>query len=81
MNPVTEQLLQAALALPEEERLKLVEALLSSQSSSDEPPFDPAWLPEIQRRSAEIDSGTVQLTAWTVVRDRVRRRREGRSNG
>jgi putative addiction module component (TIGR02574 family) len=81
MSPLTEQLLQAALALSEEERLELVKALLSSQGSSDEPPFDPAWLVEIQRRSAEIDSGTVQLTPWTVVRDRIRQRLEGRSNG
>jgi putative addiction module component (TIGR02574 family) len=81
MSPVTEQLLQAALALPEEERLELVEALLSSQGSSDELPFDPAWLVEIQRRSAEIDAVAVQLAPWTLVRDRVRQRLEARSNG
>ena len=81
MSPVTQHLFQAALALPEEERLELVEALLSAQGSSDELPFDPAWLVEIQRRSAEIDSGTVQLAPWTLVRDRVRQRLEGRSNG
>lgn len=81
MNSTTEQLLQAALTLPEEERLELAEALLASQGSPGEPPLDPAWLAEIQRRSAEIDSGAVQLTPWTVVRDRVRQRLAGRSNG
>jgi putative addiction module component (TIGR02574 family) len=69
-----EQLLQAALALPEDERLELVEAFLSSQGSSDKLPFDPAWLAEVERRSAEIDAGTVELAPWTVVRDRFRRK-------
>lgn len=81
MTPATEQLLQAALALPEGERLELVEALLASQDQSSALPFDPAWLSEIRRRSAEIEAGTVQLTPWPVVRERVRRRLEGRSSG
>jgi putative addiction module component (TIGR02574 family) len=81
MSPVTEQLLQAALALPEDERLELVEALLASQDRSGELPFDPAWLSEIRRRSAEVESGTVPLTPWPVVRERVRQRLEGQSSG
>jgi hypothetical protein len=43
--------------------------------------FEPARLAEVQRRSAEIDAGTVELAPWTVVRDRVRRRLGGGSNG
>ncbi len=81
MNPSTEQIFQAALALPEEERLELAEALIASQARSGELPFDPAWLSEIQRRSAEIDAGAVELTPWPVVRERVRRRLEGRAGG
>ena len=81
MGPATEQLFQAALALPEEERLELVEALLAAQGHSNEPPFDAAWLSEIQRRSAEVEAGTVPLTPWPVVRERVRQRLEGRSSG
>jgi putative addiction module component (TIGR02574 family) len=81
MGPAAEQLLQAALALPEEERLELVEALLASQGHSNDLPFDPAWLSEIQRRSAEVEAGAIQLTPWPVVRERVRQRLEGRSSG
>jgi putative addiction module component (TIGR02574 family) len=81
MSPATEQLLQAALTLPEQDRLDLVDALLASQGQSDDLPFDPAFLSEIERRSAEIDAGTVQLTPWNVVRERVRQRLEGRSSG
>ena len=81
MSPVAEQLLQAALALPEDERLELVEALLATQDSPGELPFDPAWLGELQRRSAEFEAGTVQLTPWPVVRERVRKRLEGGTSG
>ncbi|MEO6807553.1 MAG: addiction module protein [Isosphaeraceae bacterium] len=76
MSPATEQLLQAALALPEDERLELAEALLDARSPSSGLPFDPAWLTEIQRRSAEFEAGTVSLTPWSVVKERGRRRLE-----
>jgi hypothetical protein len=78
MSPATEQLLQAALTLPEDERLDLVDALLASQGQSSELPFDPAVLDAINQRSAEIESGSVQATPWRIVRERVRRRLEGR---
>jgi len=79
MSPATEQVLQAALTLAEEERLDLVDALLASQGQSSEVRFEPAVLNEINRRSAEINAGTVQATPWTIVRERVRQRLEGRS--
>jgi putative addiction module component (TIGR02574 family) len=66
------------LALPEEDRFELAEALLASQDQSSELPFDPAWLGEIQRRSAEIEAGSVPLTPWSVVRERVRQQLKGR---
>jgi putative addiction module component (TIGR02574 family) len=76
MRPGTERLFQAVLALPEEERSELIEALLVSQDQPDELPFDQEWLAEIQSRSAEVDSGSVQLTPWSIVRERVRQRLE-----
>lgn len=81
MEPATEQVFQAALALPEEERFELVEALLASQAPPEELPFDPAWLEEVRRRSAEVQAGTIQMESWPVVRERVRRRLEGRARG
>lgn len=81
MGPAAEQVFQAALALPDEERLKLVEALLASHAPSDDLPFDPAWLDEVRQRSAEVESGTVPLDSWRAVRERVRRRLEGRARG
>jgi len=81
MSPATEQLLQSALALPEEERLLLVEALLAECDRALAQPFDDACLAEIKRRSAEIDAGTGRLTPWPEVKQRVRQRLEGRGDG
>lgn len=81
MDPATAQVLQFALALPEAARLELVEALLAAQEQTSALPFDPAWLSEIRRRSDEIEAGTVQVTPWHVVRQRVRERLEERSSG
>jgi putative addiction module component (TIGR02574 family) len=72
MSPETEQLFRAVLALPEDERSELIEALLASQDQADELPFDPEWLAETQRRSAETESGSVRFTPWSIVRERVR---------
>ena len=81
MNATVEQIVQAALALPEEERLELIEVLLDSQDRTNDLPFDPAWLPELQRRSGEIEAGAVSTAPWSVVRERVRRRVEERARG
>ena len=81
MSPATEHLLQSALALPEEERLQLVEALLAECDQALTRPFEDAWLAEIQRRSAQIDAGTAILTPWPEVKRRVRERLEGLSHG
>jgi putative addiction module component (TIGR02574 family) len=81
MSPATEQLLQSALALPEEERLQLAEALLAECDQALARPFAEAWLSEIQRRSAEIDAGSAVLTPWPDVKRRVRERLEGQSHG
>ncbi len=81
MSPSTEDVYRAALALPEAERLALAEALLASQGRPGGLPFDPAWLDEARRRSAEIDAGEVVAAPWAEVRERVRRRVEGSASG
>ena len=78
MSPAAQQVLQLALTLPEDERLDVVDAPIASRSYESELPCDPELLVEIHRRSAEIDSVAVQTAPWSVVRDRVRRRLEGR---
>jgi putative addiction module component (TIGR02574 family) len=74
MAPSTEQLLQAALALSLDERDELIEALIAAASPPDMPSIDDAWRAVIQRRSAELDSGTVATVPWSEVRQRVHQR-------
>ena len=73
MNQAVEQLLQAALKLPDEEQLQLVAALLSAVEERGLRPFDDAWLEEIRRRGAEYDAGAVRPAPWAEVKERARR--------
>lgn len=69
MLPATEQVFQTALTLPTEERFQLIEALIAAEQTP--PPFDESWRAVIQRRSAEIDAGTVAEIPWSEVRQRL----------
>jgi putative addiction module component (TIGR02574 family) len=68
------------MALSEDERLQLIDALLAECDQAAKP-FDDAWLAEAQKRSAQIDAGAVVLTPWAEVKRRVRERLEGRADG
>jgi putative addiction module component (TIGR02574 family) len=54
--------------------MQLVEELLNSFVPTVAAHLDDAWLVEIDRRSAEIDSGAVQTIAWDEVRRKARQR-------
>jgi putative addiction module component (TIGR02574 family) len=73
MSQGVEQILEAALALPDDDQLQLVDALLAAVDERGLRPFDDSWLAEIQRRSAEFDAGTVKPIPWAEVKERARR--------
>jgi putative addiction module component (TIGR02574 family) len=75
MNKSVEQLLQAALKLPDEEQLQLVSALTAAVEERGLRPFDDTWLEEVRRRSAEYDAGGVQPIPWAEVKERARQRK------
>jgi putative addiction module component (TIGR02574 family) len=68
MSTTTEQLLSVALALPEGDRLELVEALIVSLQSEEKPPFDDSCREVVARRSAELRSGQVAPVRWADVK-------------
>jgi putative addiction module component (TIGR02574 family) len=72
MSPGGEQLLQAALALPEDERLEMIEALLAALDQGSSRPIDDTWMAEVRRRSAEFDAGKVKPIPWSEVKERAR---------
>jgi putative addiction module component (TIGR02574 family) len=75
MNQTVEQLLQAALKLPDEQQLELVSALIAAVEERGLRPFDDSWLEEIRRRSEGYDSGSAEAIPWTEVKARVDLRR------
>lgn len=77
MSTTTEQLLSAALALPEGDRLELFEALIVSLQSEDKPPFDDSWREVVASRSAELRSGQVPPVRRTDVKRDVRENKGG----
>lgn len=71
--PLTaEQVLTAALELPDADRLELIEALIDSVQPPELPPFDESWRAVIRRRAGELASGSVAAVPWAEVRRRAR---------
>ncbi|HBI41717.1 MAG TPA: addiction module component, family protein [Planctomycetales bacterium] len=68
MSPALETLYQAALALPEEERVELADRLLGTLSPDVPSQLHPAWRAELKRRSAQIEAGEVAPIPWNEVR-------------
>ncbi|HEY4233729.1 MAG TPA: addiction module protein [Lacipirellulaceae bacterium] len=77
MNLSADELMSAALALPDGDRVELVEAILASLQPDDRPPFDESWREVILRRSAELDSGKVAPIPWSDVKRRGREQAGG----
>ncbi|HET7288206.1 MAG TPA: addiction module protein [Pyrinomonadaceae bacterium] len=72
---VTELFKQASI-LSEEERATLAGLLIESLESEVDPDVEEAWRVEIERRVAELDSGTVETVPWEVVKAKLLRRIE-----
>lgn len=61
-----------SLARPEQEQL--LRALLEELDGPPDADAEPAWLDEVQRRSAEFDAGLVKSVAADEVLSRARSR-------
>jgi putative addiction module component (TIGR02574 family) len=71
MTPVFDEIVNAALALPIEERAKLAKQILVSLETS-QAQIDEAWRDEIERRIREIDQGEVELLPGEEVLKELR---------
>lgn len=71
MNSSVDEVLRLAMRLPDEDRLRVEEELLSTLGPAGSPPFDLEWLDEAKRRAKRIDAGEGQLSSWAEVRDRA----------
>jgi putative addiction module component (TIGR02574 family) len=64
-------LFRDASELSEQDRATLAGLLLESLEAEPEPDVQAAWLGEIERRVAEVESGGVQTVPWEEVRRRL----------
>lgn len=64
MDAITTQ----ALALPERDRIALVERLLDSLGPASDTLNEDAFRAEITRRSDEVDQGTAELIPWSELK-------------
>lgn len=68
MSPETQSLYQAALALPEAERVLLTERLIEALSPEEAELTDDEMLAELERRRADVEEGRVKPIPWSEVR-------------
>lgn len=74
MTETTRELYEAVLALPEPERLGLIERLVHTVVGLDreaDARWDQAWCDELDRRLQDLRQNSSSL-AWEHVRDRLR---------
>jgi putative addiction module component (TIGR02574 family) len=62
------EILSAAVQLPPAERELLIEELSATLMDEEAVKLSPEWIEEIDRRSAEIDAGAVELVDWETIR-------------
>jgi hypothetical protein len=71
--PTIEEILAAVRLLPGTDRGRLIPLIWDEVSPDDWASPSAPWLTECQRRSSEIDQGTMVTADWDVVRQRARR--------
>ena len=67
-------LFEEAMKLGAEERSTLMRLLIESLDAESDEGVDAAWIAEVERRIAELDSGTAETVSWEELRARLHRR-------
>ena len=79
MKTTARSILNAALRLPEPDRVELATKLLAHLDGASEAEVDAAWAVEIERRTREIDRGMVKPIPWSAVKRAAVRRARAKS--
>lgn len=72
MTQAAQHILQAAMALSDDERAEVASALWESIEDGRGPGLSPEWQAEIANRIREIDSGQVMMLSEEEVNERLR---------
>jgi putative addiction module component (TIGR02574 family) len=76
-TPVIE-LFRRASDLPESDRALLAGLLIESLDAEPDEDVEQAWLAEVERRVAELESGSVQTVPWEEVKARLMKHSDGK---
>lgn len=71
---IPHDILSAAQALSPSEKMELIGALWKTVGPEDWNPPSSELIAEIQRRSAEVDTGNQKLSSWNEARQRARQK-------
>lgn len=77
MDTQAQQILQAALALPHDDRVEIAESLILSLDDEAAVEIEEAWAIEINRRLESIDRGEVKMIPMEEVMREMRERLNG----
>jgi putative addiction module component (TIGR02574 family) len=69
-----QELFEEAMRLNPEERATLMRLLIENLDGESEEGVEDAWRLEVERRMAELDSGSVQTVPWEELKARLYRR-------
>lgn len=72
MEKESNRIVEQALSLPADVRLRLVDALLESLNLPVEAEIDRLWAQEAERRVAELEAGTARTTPAEEVFEKLR---------
>ena len=72
------EIFRDAADLPEHDRATLAGLLIESLESEPDPDVEAAWAAEIERRVADLKTGTVKTIPWEEVRQRLLNRLNAR---
>ena len=69
-----DSLLSEAAQLSVDQKLRLIDELAASVPDDQPPSLSAEWVTEIEKRSAELDSGEEKPVSWETVRQTIRRK-------
>ena len=76
MPGIANKVFEEALSLPSDERVSLVEKLLTSLNLPIQPEIDRLWAEEAERRVSQIERGDVELIHGDDVFAKIRQKYE-----
>jgi putative addiction module component (TIGR02574 family) len=70
-HDLSQELLEDAMRLPDEQRAALAVALIESLDQSVDEDAEAAWSAEIARRLRQVESGDVKTIPWPQAREMI----------